>query len=209
MTNEYITLSNTSVNSTIDNNAADFPLGRPFYADFSHDDIIVSVLTAMSMDYFREHPSLTQYPPDPDRHFILSTMTPFGGRLITEVIGCASADPLAVHDFRTQYYPTQYGYNSENATNKFIRMRLNNGILPINTIRGDACVGRTDGMCAMDSFLSSQADAYELANYQYACFVNYTIVAPNNGNDYDGTISTSTPGVIDNNQTITAADVSS
>ena len=50
---QFITSSNSSVNSTYDNNEADFPLGQAFYADFSHDDIIISVLTALSLDYFR------------------------------------------------------------------------------------------------------------------------------------------------------------
>ncbi|GAB7349237.1 hypothetical protein MBLNU459_g8398t1 [Dothideomycetes sp. NU459] len=195
--NQYIFSSNSSVNSTITNNPTDFPLGRPFYADFSHDDIIISVLTAMSLDYFREAPSLTQYPPDPKRHFVLSKMTPFGGRLITETIGCSSPNPAAVHNHRTQYYPTQYGYNPANATNKFIRMRLNNGILPLNTIRGGACLGRTDGLCAMKSFIASQNASYALSNYDYACFANYSIIRPTNGNDYDGTIRAGQPGIID------------
>ncbi|KAK3083571.1 hypothetical protein LTR53_020170, partial [Teratosphaeriaceae sp. CCFEE 6253] len=94
----------------------------------------------MSVDYFHEHPSLTEYPPNPDRHFILSHMTPFGARLITEVIGCADADPAAVHEHRTQYYSTQYGYDSTNAPNKFVRMRLNNGIIPLETIRTGECL---------------------------------------------------------------------
>ena len=193
---EYITSSNSSVNSSIDDNAAEFPLGRPFYADFSHDDIIVSVLTAMSFDYFREPLSLTQYPPDPDRHFRLNTMTPFGGRLITEVIGCADPDPAPIKNFRTQYYPTQYGYDPSDARNKFIRMRLNNGILPLEAIRGGACPSRPDGLCKMESFIASQSEAYALSNYNYACFANYTINDPFNGQDYDGTINESTPGVV-------------
>lgn len=188
LTNQLITSSNSSVNSSIDNNAAQFPLGQKFYADFTHDDIIVSVLTAMSMDYFKDPPNLTQVPPNPNRHFILSHMTPFGGRLITEVIGCASANPAPVSAHRTVYYPTQYGYNPNNATNKFIRFRLNNGVLPVSTIRGGACGNRTDGMCAMSNFLKSQANSTALANYQYSCFGNYTIPYPNNGKDFDGTI---------------------
>ena len=122
--NEYIKTSNSSVNDTLTDNAKDFPLGEKFYADFTHDDIIVSVLTAASVDYFRSPPSLKQYPPNPNRHFVLSHMTPFGGRLITEVIGCSSANPTAVAKHRTQYSPSQYGYNPANATHKFIRMRL-------------------------------------------------------------------------------------
>lgn len=101
LTDQYITSSNSSVNYTDTDNSKDFPLGRPFYADFSHDDILVSVMTAMSLDYFRDPPSLTEYPPNPDRHFILSNMTPFGARLITEVIGCGSADPTEQKSFRT------------------------------------------------------------------------------------------------------------
>jgi hypothetical protein len=34
--NQYITSSNSSVNSTLDNNSNSFPLGEPFYADLSH-----------------------------------------------------------------------------------------------------------------------------------------------------------------------------
>jgi hypothetical protein len=209
LTNQYITSSNSSINSSLTNNAADFPLGRPFYADFTHDDIIVSVLTSMSVDYFHEHPNLQQFPPDPERHFILSHMTPFGGRLITEVVGCGSANPEAVHDHRTYYYPTQYGYSPANATHKFIRMRLNNAVLPLNTIRGGFCEGRADGMCALDSFLASQWEAEKLANYQFSCFANYTIIDPPNGNDYDGYVTNSTAGIVINPGEITAAYIES
>lgn len=187
--NQYITVSNSSVNSTVTDNAKDFPLGRPFYADFSHDDIIVSVLTALSLDYFKDPPSLTDYPPNPKRTFVLSHLTPFTARLVTEVIGCSCRDPVAQAKSRTQYYAGQYGYNPGNATHKFIRMRLNNGILPLASIRGGKCEGRSDGLCAMDDFLESQKDAFALSEYQYACFGNYTIADPTDGKDYDGTIS--------------------
>lgn len=91
---------------------------------------------------------------------------------------------------RTQYYPSQYGYDAEKAAHKFVRMRLNNGILPLNSIRGGACKGRSDGLCAMDKFLESQETAYEKSNYQFACFGNYTIDNEKDaGKDYDGTIS--------------------
>jgi hypothetical protein len=191
LTHQYISSSNSSVNSTITNNATQFPLKQKFYADFSHDYIILSVLTAMSFDYLNDAPSLTQYPPNPKRHFMLSHLTPFGGRLITEVVGCASANPTPVPKHRTQYYPSQYGYKAANATYKFVRMRLNNGILPLSDIRGGACGNRTDGMCALPNFLQSQAKAYAKSNYDFVCFGNYTIAYPNNGTNYDGAISTS------------------
>lgn len=189
---ELITSSNSSVNSTLDGNSTTFPINQTFYADFSHDDILISVLTAMSLEYLNDPPSLTAYPPNPDRHFVLSHLTPFAAKLVTEVIGCGSADPEAVSNTRTYSNPTQYGYNPNNATYKFIRMRLNHGILPLSTIQGGACEGRTDGLCSMDNFLSSQANAYEMSNYNYACFGNYTIANATSGENYNGAITNTT-----------------
>ncbi|CAK3886707.1 multiple inositol polyphosphate phosphatase [Lecanosticta acicola] len=209
LTNQYIYSSNSSVNSTITNNPRQFPLGRPFYADFTHDDIIISVLTSMSVDYFRDDPSLTQYPPDPKRHFILSELTPFGARMFTEVIGCTSPSPAAVHSQRTSYYPTQYGYNPSNATNKFIRMRLNNGIIPLDTIRGGQCRGRSDGLCPMEKFIASQEQAMQLANYDFACFANYTLANATNAYNYDGAVNNQTQGITVHPGRITAAYVES
>ncbi|KAI9642401.1 hypothetical protein NHQ30_009205 [Ciborinia camelliae] len=185
---QYITSSNSSVNSTLDDNPTTFPLDQKFYTDLSHDDIIVSVLTAMSMDYFREAPNLTQYPPDPKRKFIVSHLTAFGSRLMTETIGCSSANPTAEKTSKVQYTPTQYGYNPANATHKFVRMRLNTGILPLDTIRGGACKGRVDGMCEMSKFLESQTNVTAMANYDYVCFGNYTIANVTSGKDFDGTL---------------------
>lgn len=207
LTDQYITSSNSSVNSSLDNNAKDFPLGRPFYADFSHDDIIISVLTAMSIDYFNDPVSLKQYPPNPDRHFFLNHLVPFGARLITEKIGCAAADPTAVHDYRTYYYPDQYGYSASNAPHKFIRMRLNNAVLPIDSIRGGKCAGRSDGLCPLENFLQAEWEAEKLANYQFACFANYTVTSTDNGRDWDGTVTNSTPGIVVHSGEITASSV--
>ena len=187
--NKLIASSDSSVNTSITNNTADFPLGRPFYLDVSHDDIIVSTLTAMSLDYFKDAPNLTQYPPNSKRNFILSHLTPFGARLVTEVIGCRDSNPTAKPTRSAAYYQGQNGYCASDAPNKFIRMRLNSGVLPLSTIRGGACAGRTDGLCPVDKFIESQKDATKLANYQYACFGNYTIQNALSGRDFDGTIS--------------------
>jgi hypothetical protein len=186
---QYITVSNSSVNSTLDSSSASFPTNQPFYLDFTHDDIIISLLTAMSVDYFYNPPSLTEYPPGPNRTFVLSRLTPFGANLITEVIGCKDQNPEPVQKQRTQYTPGQYGYDPNNAPYKFVRMRLNNGILPLDSIRGGLCAGREDGLCDLGSFIQSQADIETLANYQYACFGNYSIAGQPIGADYDGTIS--------------------
>jgi len=196
LTNQYIPSSNSSVNSSLTNNPQAFPRNRPFYADFTHDDIIISVLAAMSVDYFHEPPNLTSFPPDPARHWRMSRITPFGAKLITEVIGCADSHPTPVHAARVAYYPSQHGYDASNAPHKFIRMRLNNGIVPLDSIRGGECAGRSDGLCGLGDFVASQAEAEELANYDFACFANYTLVEPLDGRDYDGRVDGGTPGVV-------------
>jgi hypothetical protein len=147
----------------------------------------------MSLEYLKDPVSLTEYPPNPNRHFILSHLTPFGARLVVEVIGCGESDPTAVSSTRTYTTPGQYGYNANNATHKFVRMRLNNGILPINEgIGSGGCEGREDGLCALDKFLESQQSAYELSNYDYACFGNYTVSNVTGGVDYNGAITNGT-----------------
>lgn len=187
---QYITVSESSVNSTLTDNPTTFPLGQAFYADFSHDDIIISVLTAMSMDYFKDPPDFTSYPPDPARRFVLSHLTPFGARLITEVIGCNDADPTPAPAHKTAYSRAANGYHAANATHKFVRQRLNHGILPLDSIRGGACAGRSDGLCPLADFVRSQENSTRLANYQYACFGNWSIGVEEatSGKDWDGTI---------------------
>ncbi|EJU00483.1 phosphoglycerate mutase-like protein [Dacryopinax primogenitus] len=175
---QFITSSDSSVNSTLDNNGATFPLGQPFYLDTSHDDIIISVLTAMSLDYLKPALPLDVFPPPEDRTFVLSHLTPFGGRLTTEVIGCASANPTAKQYPETTYKIYTNGYDPTKAPNKFIRMRLNQGVLPLNTIRGGFCT-REDGLCSLCDFLASQTNMTQLANYQYSCFANQSEVLAN------------------------------
>ena len=45
-------------------------------------------------------------------------------------------------------------------------------------------------MCPMSNFLQSQSNAYELSNYDYVCFANYTIEGNGgDGRDYDGRLN--------------------
>ncbi|RKF80844.1 3-phytase A [Golovinomyces cichoracearum] len=192
LNHSLITTSSTSVNSSLTDNTETFPTNQAFHADFTHDDIIISTMTALSLDFFHSPPNITQFPPDPNRGFILSQLTPFGARLITETIGCSSSNPDSRKFPRIQYTVNQDGYSASNAPYKFVRMRLNNGIIPLKNIRGGVCgddlTGRADGMCALEDFLGIRDNITALANYQYVCFSNYTIDDPDSGKDWDGTL---------------------
>ncbi|KAG8982798.1 hypothetical protein FRB94_007850 [Tulasnella sp. JGI-2019a] len=184
--NQYITVGDSSVNATLDNNASTFPLGQSFYLDMTHDDILVAVIAALSIAYFKSDLPPTAVPPPSDRAFRLSYLTPFGTRLFTEVIGCNSPNPTEKQTATTLYTPTSNGYNPATATNKFVRMVWNDAVVPLSSIQGGACNnGRSDGLCGLDNFKANMVAATAKANYQYSCSGNYTLPANFNG---DGSI---------------------
>jgi hypothetical protein len=45
-------------------------------------------------------------------------------------------------------------------------MRLNRGIIPLSSLRGGKCAGRSDGLCSMPNFIEAGKNALELSNYQ-------------------------------------------
>lgn len=172
---KLITSSDTSINVTYDDNAAQFPLDQPFYLDMSHDDIIVSVLTALGLDYFRYSsksglPSNVDHAPS-DRTFNTSEITPFGARFISEVWTCpgnkTSFDNLV---------PVLYqnpDLSSVPVKTDYIRFVLNGAPLPLDGLAG--CEGSKNGFCAVKDFLSGVPTLKKDAMYQKACFGNYTV----------------------------------
>jgi hypothetical protein len=189
LTNKTIPVSDSSVNSTLDGSTSSFPLGQLFYLDMTHDFMLVGFLTALSIEYFRQNLSYNAFPPPENRHFKTTNIIPYAARIITERIGCISSNPIATNVTSTQYTSTQYGYSPSSATYKFIRMKLNSGILPLNTIQGGYCSNRTDGLCPLQNFLASQAKASAKANYGQICFGNYVYNASRftgNGNYFPG-----------------------
>ncbi len=65
----------------------------PVLADFTHDAIIVAVMTAISLDHFNAAPSDNHPPLANDRRLAISKTTAFGTRSVTEEIACQDADP--------------------------------------------------------------------------------------------------------------------
>lgn len=182
--------SHSSVNSSLTDNEDTFPLGLKFYADFTHDKMILATLTALSLDFLKKLPDLKKFPPAQDHVFRISHLVPFTARLVTEVIGCDMAHPKPEKHERVRYYASEYGYDDEKSSerpkHRFVRMRLNGGVLPLSSIRGGACKGRSDELCPLKQFLKSQEKAADRARYKQACFGNYDVV--NDGRDVDGTV---------------------
>ncbi|KAF7718951.1 Uncharacterized protein PECH_006294 [Penicillium ucsense] len=168
-----ITSSDTSINYTYDNNLAQFPLDQPFYLDMSHDDIIVSVMAALGLDYFKYGPH--GLPADRDHApsnltFSLSNITPFGARLFSEIWTCPSHN--SIDELDPIIYQNPH-LNSSSETKDYIRFVLNSAPLPLSGLAG--CEKSKNGFCPVETFLKAIPGLKETAQYQKACFGNYTI----------------------------------
>ncbi|KAH9854921.1 phytase [Lenzites betulinus] len=79
----------TQTNSTLDSSAATFPLNRTLYADFSHDNQMVAIFSAMGL--FKQPAPLDPTHPNPARTFRVQRIVPFSGRMVVERLECAKA----------------------------------------------------------------------------------------------------------------------
>ena len=126
---------NTQTNRTLDSSPETFPLDRSFYADFSHDNEMVAIYSALGLFQQRLLPDQKLDPenPSPLRTWILSKMVPFGARMVVERLECPGSLPLP--------------------KGIFIRIFVNDAIQPL-----EFC-GGVGGMCELHAFVKSQSYA--------------------------------------------------
>jgi hypothetical protein len=122
----------TQTNRTLDASPETFPLDRTLYADFSHDNAMVAIYSALGL--FRQHllPGRKLDPAKPSRlrTWFLSSMVPFGGRMVVERLQCTATLPLP---FGT-----------------FVRILVNDALQPLEFCGGVA------GLCELHAFVASQ-----------------------------------------------------
>ncbi|EWC44409.1 hypothetical protein DRE_01235 [Drechslerella stenobrocha 248] len=80
----------TSTNTTIDSDPETFPLGRRLYADFSHDNTMVSIFSAMNLFGSLQHISTQEI--DSIDKFNVANLVPFAGRMYIEKLTCEGED---------------------------------------------------------------------------------------------------------------------
>lgn len=76
----------TQTNRTLDADPASFPLNRTFYADFSHDNQMVAIFSALGL--FRQNEPLDPTKPDPERTWRVEKIVPFSSRMVVERLDC-------------------------------------------------------------------------------------------------------------------------
>lgn len=121
---------NTQTNRTLDASPETFPLDRTLYADFSHDNEMVAIYSALGL--FRQHllpgQKLDPVKPSPLSTWILSNMVPFSARMVVERLQCTGPLPLGT----------------------FVRILVNDALQPLEFCGGVA------GLCELHAFVASQ-----------------------------------------------------
>ena len=139
------------VNVTMTNSESVFPLDQRLYVDLSHDSVIVSVLTALNLDLFSGD-KLDSTKLNNDRQFKISRLTPFGARLYVEIYSC-----------------NDNSYDSDHDDALFVRLKLNNRILPLAGLK--YCTDDSPyGQCQYDLFIKSLHHALSQIDFDQTCY---------------------------------------
>ncbi|KIJ69719.1 hypothetical protein HYDPIDRAFT_35196 [Hydnomerulius pinastri MD-312] len=132
----------TQTNTTLDSSPTTFPLDRTFYADFSHDNQMVAIYSALGLFPQDQTPSSTQL--DPTRTWRISRMTPFSGRMIAEKLRCSY----------------------DGGHREYVRILVNDAVQPLGF-----CGAHEEGLCEISAFVESQAYARSNGNGDWdKCF---------------------------------------
>ncbi|GKZ29589.1 hypothetical protein AbraIFM66950_005621 [Aspergillus brasiliensis] len=172
---EVITEQVANINLTYDSNPDTFPLHQPLYLDMSHDDVIVSVLAALGVEYFniggdkglRGDISASEVPLN--RTFRLSHIAPFGARFVTEVWRCPTSEigGIEVDNGGEVVYENPMVGAGGNST-EYVRWVLNEMPVPVDGVSGCESDGG-NGFCSLEGFLSGVKKMQELAGFEEAC----------------------------------------
>lgn len=140
----------TQTNRTLDSSPETFPLNRPIYADFSHDNTMIAIFAAIGL--FRQ-PALDPARPDAGRTWRVGEMVPFSGRMIVERLQCEGV--LDGAD----------GAEGRGLTDA-VRILVNDRVQPL-----EFCGANEDGVCSLEAFVDSQEYARNNGNGDWEkCF---------------------------------------
>ncbi|KAL2158926.1 hypothetical protein VTH06DRAFT_2956 [Thermothelomyces fergusii] len=122
----------TCTNRTLDADPRTFPLGRPLYADFSHDNDMVAVLAALgAYDGVPPLDKSARRDPEALGGFAASWTVPFAARIYVEKMRCG-------------------GGGDDEDKEEMVRLLVNDRVVPLKGCGADA-----RGMCRLGRFIES------------------------------------------------------
>ncbi|RVD80114.1 uncharacterized protein DFL_008021 [Arthrobotrys flagrans] len=125
----------TTTNATLDSDSATFPLGRKLYADFSHDNTMTSIFSAMNL--FQGIQNLSTIEMEQDSKFNAAELVPFASRMYVEKLQC-----------------------KDNKKEEFVRVIINDRIMELK-----ACKRDEKGRCTVSAFVDSLRWARDGGNW--------------------------------------------
>ncbi|ETN43295.1 uncharacterized protein HMPREF1541_02454 [Cyphellophora europaea CBS 101466] len=172
----------TQANVTLDTMNSTFPLNQTLYFDFSHDTNIFSIITALGLRQFNQ--SLPTSGPPQNQQATVSHMTPFGARMVWEII----QTPYPVKAKRPSTSPgannTLDSYYDTNGTaTTYVHLTLSQRTIPLYKSYPQ-CEERDDGWCEIGTYLDVLGGLLDQAQYEYGCYGNYP--SPKYGQTTDG-----------------------
>lgn len=148
----------TQTNSTLDSKPETFPLGRGIYIDFSHDNLMVAVISAMGMtgNHIKAQ-SDTRPILDPTRYrenrdWYISKFVPFSGRMVVERMECGNARAAG----RFGNASLERGQRDGSGSAVYVRILIDDAVQNLAI-----CKGSKDGLCTLEDFVESQRYARE------------------------------------------------
>jgi hypothetical protein len=145
-----------------------------------HDTNIYAIISALGLTQFNQ--SLPETGPPSNQQAIVSHMTPFGARMLWEII--QTPHPLKAQRpaYGSNATMDSY-YNTSGSSTTYVHVTLSQRTIPLWKSYSQ-CEERDDGWCEMSSYLDALSGMLEKAQYEYSCFGNYP--APGYGNITDG-----------------------
>lgn len=146
-------------NITLLSSPKTFPLNRTMYVDFSHDNLIIAVFSAMGLFNQTDGP-LDTTKIAKDRTWITSKMVPFSGHMTVEKLSCPAPSSRASRSrsmrrwkWTTPRHERDEGDGDEEEEEKeeYVRIFVNDTRQPLHF-----CGASGDGMCKLEEFLRSQ-----------------------------------------------------
>ncbi|KAK6357780.1 hypothetical protein TWF718_002086 [Orbilia javanica] len=125
----------TTTNSTLDRDPITFPLRRKLYADFSHDNTMTSIFSALNL--FKGIRNLSTSEMEQDNKFDAAELVPFASRMYVEKLQC-----------------------EDNPKEEFVRVIIND-----RTMELKACNRDQKGRCTVAAFVDSLQWARDGGNW--------------------------------------------
>ncbi|XP_006456955.1 hypothetical protein AGABI2DRAFT_78719 [Agaricus bisporus var. bisporus H97] len=143
---------NTQTNRTLDSDPATFPLDRSIFADFSHDNQMVAIYSALGL-LNEKHEVLDETRVNPETEWDTSDVVSFSAEMVVERLSCAWDPPVG------GYKPTEY-----------VRIMINDALQPMSF-----CGADENGLCKLSKFVESQSYARNDGDGDFEkCFLTQT-----------------------------------